>query len=329
MKLSRVVLPCLLVAASVLTAPQTAAAASCQYTRQDLPLPATTDHVSTEASSADDSRIAGQFLNPAGYGRAVLWTNGVAEELPPLGTYDHVIPRGVNNTGVVAGYRQQGRGLGAQFRAFRYENGAYEFLETSVGTQSKAVAVNNAGDVLGFVWTGDREEDSGQVVLWPRTGPRLVFGTSTPIGVTDDRKIVTKGFSSTAVFDADTRTGVQIPGSSARVVLDNGQVLRGEIDWSGYTTVTRWNLDGTPVATYESGIIPFGSNSSGTVFSTYRPSPAVLDTHALWHDGSRTDIAGDQLPFTSVHGDITDDGTLIGTYTAQDGKARPALWVCG
>lgn len=313
-----------LVSVSTVAAPQAASADVCRYDRQDLPVPADFGHISTEGSSGDDSRIAGLAADQRGYGHGLLWVNGALQRMP-ASDWDHVIPQDVNNTGVVAGYQRNDRGVGLRFQAFRYENGAYEFLQTDLNTQSKAIAVNDAGDVLGLVWAGTSENFSGEVVMWPRNGARKTVGSGTPIGINAQRKVVIQGRFETTVIDADSGATTELPGETAWVKFDNDQVLRGEIIADGYR-ITHWNLDGVQVATYADGAVPLGANSSGMVFGTYRGANGA-ETPAVWRVSGRTDVVVDQAPFSSVHADITDQDMLIGTYSDTNGIARPARWV--
>lgn len=314
--------------ASTVAVPQAAAAAGCTYQRQDLPVPAGAGHVSTEGGSTDNSRIVG-LVEQQGYGRGVQWVNGALEQLPaPTSAWDHVIPTAVNNTGVVAGYLRNDRDVQLRYQAFRYENGAYELLQTERGTQSKAVAVNDAGDVLGLVWTG-RWETSGAVVLWPRDGARKTIAAGTPIGIDNAGKIVVAGRTATVVIDANTGARTELPGQSTYVKFDNDRVLRGAFNPDDNTNrITEWSLDGVQLAVYEGGGMPFGKNSGGTFYGTYRSPTTGADFPSVWSGGVRTEVATDHLPFSTVYGDVTDDGTLIGTYSVNNGIARPALWVC-
>lgn len=320
---------CLLTAtalASAVAAPP-AVAAGCQYQRQDLPVPVVDGDVLTEGSSTDQSRIVG-LASHQGYGRGVLWVNGALEQMPlPAPDWDHVVPRAVDNTGVVAGYQRNDRGVELRHQAFRYENGAYEALQTEPAKQSKAVAVNEAGDVLGVVWQGTSDSD-GDVVLWPRNGVRKSIARGTPIGITAQRQVVVAGRWDTQVINADTGASRTLPGQATWVKLDNDRVLRGEIDASWNSQITEWTLRGVKVATYQGGVTPLGRNSGGTLLGTYgRPNGA--DVPSVWDSTGRTEVVADRVPLSTAYADVTDAGTLIGTYSGADSLARPALWVCG
>lgn len=315
-----------LVLASVGAAPQ-AVAATCQYNRQDLPVPAGSGHVSTMGSSTNNSRIAGLVMKGQ-FGRGAYWINSALREMPPspLSASYHVIPSGINNTSVVAGYEQ--RDGERTKKAFRYENGAYQYLETDPGQSSTAYAINDTGDVIGLQFYGISEY-YGDVYLWPRTGPRKLVSSGKPIGITADRKVVVQRVVTTDVIDTDTGSVVEIPGRAAWVVLDNDRVLVSEYaDQVGWE-MREYDLAGTKVATHSGGAKPFGRNGSGTVFGGY-PGRTGANLPALWRKTGRTDVVADFLPSDSSYSDVTDAATLIGTYSGADSVARPArwLWIC-
>ncbi|WP_394618440.1 hypothetical protein JNUCC0626_04885 [Lentzea sp. JNUCC 0626] len=316
-----------LVLASTVASPQ-AVAAACQYNRQDLPLPAGVGHTMTNGSSTNNSRIAGQ-VDKGGTLRGVYWVNSTLRELPaPSDMWSHTVPQAVNNTSVVAGYEQSGRGgPGTRVRAFRFENGAYQYLETDPGSSSKAVAINDAGDVLGIMWSGT-SETFGDTYLWPRTGPRRLVSSSRPIGITNQGKVVVHGGGSTRVLSLDGSPAVEIPGMAPFVVLDNDRILRREpLETSN--DITEWDLGGTLVATHQNAWKPFGRNGSGTMFGVYDDVQGN-NRPALWRKTGRTDVVADFLPIDTAYSDVTDAATLIGTYIGTDNIARPArwLWVC-
>ncbi|WP_030469741.1 hypothetical protein [Lentzea aerocolonigenes] len=321
MKRTRALLIAVLVLAPAAAAPP-AAAAACGYDRRDLPAPAGADHHRATGSSTNNSRIVGWYSPSGGYARGVLWVNSTLREMAPL--HFNVRPTAVNNTSVVAGYEEVHRGeLGSLYRAFRYENGAYEYLGTEPGEHSRATGVNDAGDVVGTVW---REESPlvRTVVLWPRNGTRKSFGQGVAIGVTGQKIVMTTDWSGWVV---DTGTGVrtELPGAGLPMVLDNDRVLNTEYLGGGRVQLTEWDLNGVRVGAYDGGFKPLGKNGSGTVFGAHGDS-----TPALWRKTGRTDVVADRLPDVHEYADVTDAATLIGTYEGADGKPRAArwLWIC-
>jgi hypothetical protein len=315
-------------ASPVVVSPGVAQAATCQYNRQDLPVPAGSGHVSTMGSSTNNSRVVGQVMKGQ-FGRGAYWVNSALREMAaPASSGNHTIPYAINNTSVVAGFEQEDRGLQMPlFKAFRYENGAYQFLETDAGYSSKAYAINDAGDVLGFQFSGTNQF-SGDVYLWPRTGARKRIYSGTPIGITAQRKIVVDTGWVTVVIDADSGAVLELPENASYVTLDNDHVFQGVYGDTGEWNVIEYDLNGVPVATHPGAMQAFGRNGSGTVFGKYQASTGPLP--ALWRKSGRTDVVADHLPFDSTYSDITDAATLIGTYSGADNVARPSrwLWVC-
>ncbi|USX54919.1 DUF3466 family protein [Lentzea sp. HUAS12] len=321
MKRTRAALPCLVVLATLVAAPQ-ASADACQYTKQDLPVPAgATANVFLSGGSADNSRIAGS----AQVGQDTVgayWANSTLLQLPPSPTgANNVIPVDVNNTGVITGSVLDTRdGMPRTVRAFRYENGAYEFLETDAGVESDGRAINQAGDVAGTHGT--------DLYLWPRGGARKLIAANTGLvlGITDDGKIVTAAPGFTAkVYDVNGGPTVDIPrGSAGGAVMDNNSVFIREKNAAGEITTAEYDLNGVKITSRPIGSRTFGRNSSGTVWGTYVKS-GFTQVHALWSTTGRTDLVADPMPLVSTYSDITDAATLIGTYRA-DQNIRPARW---
>ncbi|RDI24575.1 hypothetical protein [Lentzea flaviverrucosa] len=311
-----------LVLASAVVTPQ-AVAAACQYTRQDLPVPAGGTYPHTKGSSTNNSRIVGAYWQNGS--RGAVWTNSALRLMaPPASIQDSVHPSGVNNTGVVTGHQEIYRGGPDLHRAFRYENNAYEFLPAEPGEHSEGVAINDGGDVLGLVW---QEATPAQrtVVMWPRTGPRKSFGAGQAIGVNAQRKIVMvdpQGPDMSGwIIDGDTGAKTKLPGARTPMVFDNDRALHFEFTATG-TQLVEWDLGGARVATYEGGVNPYGRNGSGTVFGTFGTTAP-----SLWRKTGRTGVVADKLPDPAYHADVTDAATLIGTYRDADDSSHPARWV--
>ncbi|GLY47501.1 hypothetical protein Lesp01_11570 [Lentzea sp. NBRC 102530] len=308
--------------ASLVAAPQ-ASAAACQYTKQDLPVPAGVGDVFLNGGSANNSRIVGQ-AQAGSYTQTLYWANGTLRQLPPAAPDASTYGFDVNNTGVIAGFVVDSvNGIPATTRAFRYENGAYEFLETDAGKDSAARAVNQAGDVAGL--------HGGDLYLWPRGGARKLIAAQSGqvMGISDDGKIVARSSSGIKVFDVGGGPVVTIPGGGiGTAVMDNDRVFLVARASSGELVTSEYDLNGVKVAEHPVNGRTFGRNGSGTVWGTYS-QPDATRTHALWRSTGRTDVVADPMPLESVYSDITDAATLIGTHRTDQG-VRPArwLWVC-
>jgi probable HAF family extracellular repeat protein len=90
---------------------------------------------------------------------AVLWSNGQISDLGTLGGTQS-LGAGVNDAGQVTGYAQNAipdpfslAGLGTQTRAFLWQNGAMQDLNTLGGPDAFAQYVNNHGQVAGVSYT--------------------------------------------------------------------------------------------------------------------------------------------------------------------------------
>jgi probable HAF family extracellular repeat protein len=90
---------------------------------------------------------------------AVLWSNGQITDLGTLGGTQS-LGAGVNDAGQVTGYAQNAipdpfsiQGLGTQTRAFLWQNGVMQDLNTLGGPDAFAQYVNNHGQVAGVSYT--------------------------------------------------------------------------------------------------------------------------------------------------------------------------------
>ncbi|WP_394618441.1 hypothetical protein JNUCC0626_04890 [Lentzea sp. JNUCC 0626] len=313
-----------LVLGSAVVTPQ-AAAAACQYVRQDLPLPAGGSYPHTTGSSTNNSRVVGAYWQNGS--RGAVWTNSVLRVMAaPANSADQVEPAAVNNTGVVAGVHQTYRGANPPlYKAFRYENNTYTFLAVEAGEQSRAVAINDAGDVLGMVWQ-EATPNVRTVVMWPRNGLRKDFGPGLAIGIDAQRRIVkVEDPASTAitgwVVNGDTGARLKLEGARTPMVFDNDRVLHYESTATG-TQIVELDLTGARVATYEGGVNVYGRNGSGTVFGTFG-----ITQPSLWRKTGRSEVVADKLPDPTYYADVTDAATLIGTYRDADDSSHPARWV--
>ncbi|MFS8097093.1 hypothetical protein LFM09_08110 [Lentzea alba] len=323
MKLRRVLsgLFGVLVITSSVAAPH-AAAEACRWIAHDLPVPPGAKNVEIRASSGDNTLIVGWH----GY-RGLVWWNGDLWQMdePPHGASTNVIPWGINNSAVVVGgLETYPDGGGLDRRAFRYQYGQYQLLQTASDEQSVALGVNDNGDVVGEVWK-EPNIDWRTVVVWPANGPRKDFERGDAVGISSDGKVVanTRLAGDRIGWVKDINTGVKttFQGPFRPMRLDNDRILYSEGISGGGDRIVEQGLDGQRVATYADGTHVFGRTSSGTVFGAVSSGVAHL-----WQWGTHYAVDAEKLPSAWYYGDVTDGGGLVGTYMDADGGRHPARW---
>jgi hypothetical protein len=185
----------------------------------------------TRGSSPDNHLVVGAIW--PGHERGVVWDNGVSQVMaPPPNSTDSITPNGVNNSGVVVGRHRACSNRNGEFyyRAFRYQNGAYEHLYTASEEESQAIGINESGDIIGQVWQVSAP-GARWVALWPRDNqPRRLYLKGEAVGITDDRKLVVAQDphgSNPKVWAIDGNTGgwTAFPGARTPAVLDDERVL--------------------------------------------------------------------------------------------------------
>lgn len=133
----------------------------------------------------DGGQVTGYTRTQAGVGRAFLYSNGVMQEIGSLGgtSYGSAINAGAQ----IAGYSYLAEG-GSTYHAFLYSEGVMNDLGTLGGTHSRALGINDQGQVVG--WTYDARQfvrpflyENGSMVdlntlLVPGSGWRLHDATA-------------------------------------------------------------------------------------------------------------------------------------------------------
>ncbi|MFS8097097.1 hypothetical protein LFM09_08130 [Lentzea alba] len=305
---------------SAVAAPQAAAAETCQYRAQDLPVPEGARWARTQATSDDNKLILGAVIVNDRW-RGVVWRDGELTQLaaPDQGT-GHVSVKDINNSGVVVGGLEIADVSGEiTTHAFRYRNGTYELLPVESVEGSSAHWVNDAGDVVGEVW----DESGRRTEVWPADGPRTTLGLGEPVGISRDRKVVVQDRGSWPVTGSviDLRTGLttRLTGITGQLwAVDNDRLL---LPGKGHTIDER-DLAGNLIATYADGMVAYGKNNTGTLLGR-----TGYNENVLWQQGVRQLLDADKQLDRFYHGDVTDDGVLIGTYSDADWTSHPARWL--
>jgi len=305
------------VLASMVAAPQ-ATAADCRWIAHDLPVPPGVTGARTVSSSSDNSLVLG--IHYHGSSRGLVWWNGELWQMdePPNPRLTAVVAQGINNSALVVGHMVTYLSAGTDQQAFRYQYGKYTLLETEPGERSEAIGVNDAGDIVGEVWSDSMLRT---VVVWPANGPRRILEEGDAVGISSDGKVVGRtrlSADTTVGWVTDLATGArkQLPTGSSETVLDNDRIL-----YSSGTEIVELNLDGERVAGYAAGTKPFGRTSGGTLFGATGPG-----TPTLWQWGTSYAVDAEKQPDVEYYGDVTDGGALIGTYKAGNGTLQPARW---
>ena len=308
---------------SAVVAPGTAAADSCQYAVEDLPVPPGTKWALAMSSSDDNNLILGRVYTESGH-RGVIWRDGELSPMaePPAST-GHVSVKDINNSAVVVGSLEIiGEGGEKTSRAFRYQDGRYELLPSEPGEGSSATGINDAGDIVGAVW----RESNWRTAVWPVDGPRTMLDGVEPVGISSDRKVVVKkAFSwpvTGSVVDIPTGVTTALPADLPDLVVDNDRIMH-----PGGGGIVELDLGGRRLATYEDGSGAWGKNATGTVFGRDYTSTGVREI-VLWQQGVRQRVELEKQPYGLYYGDVTDDGVLIGTYDDAEWVSHPARWFC-
>jgi probable HAF family extracellular repeat protein len=194
-------------------------------------------------SFALDINDAGQIVGwtrevPDGALRAFLWTQGAGmQDLGSLGPNANAMASGINNAGQVVGQSGLAAPSSAASHAVLWTPGqGMQDLGTLGGSISEAVAINSAGQVVGWSWASDTAPWTSAVVFTPGQGVQdlgtLAGGRSQAIAINDAGQVV--GFSvvgsdehaflwtaSGGLEDISHVTGI----TSAVAINNNGQVV--------------------------------------------------------------------------------------------------------
>jgi probable HAF family extracellular repeat protein len=223
--------------------------------------------------------------------RPFLWQNGQMTELQiPAGLQYSGMAYGINDAGVVAGYSSA---LGG---ATVWQNGSATGLSSPYGLASGATAINNGGQVAGWVRYGTGSYDFN-VAVWQN-------GTMTEIArVGTDRNRV-----------LDISDSGQIVGYAGHAFLwDNGVMTNLGASYAGSTAAFAVNASGQIVGQTE--------------YSSLSPDRWWYGQPLLWSGGVMT-----YLPVpTNGHGtakDINDLGEIVGAASGS-GAYGAAYWKDG
>ncbi len=285
---------------------------------------------------------AGQIVG-WGSDSAVLWDQGTISRLPLLPGYDTSHANAIDDAGLIVGSVMDSESDYPSFQPVLWENSSIVALghEPADGFGSFPQAMNNAGQIVGFVGSASRGD---YAVLWEQRIlielPLLVSGEGGALDVNDAGQIV--GWSSTddAGDFVDYHHAVlwegkeairlsPLPGdtwSSASAINNRGQIVgtswsddqkRHGVLWQDGEPITLGALPGH----LESE--PRAINNLGHIVGCSGERPN--DSHAvLWRDGELIELGmlpGDDLSAATA---INDRGHIVG-FSSK----RALLWQDG
>jgi probable HAF family extracellular repeat protein len=272
-------------------------------TPEELPrLCATCNSTATDVNDAGD--VSGSVTTADGFTSAAVWSSGTVTALPPLPGHASAMALSINNSGVLAGLSTNGDGVP---RPVRWVNGLPEDLghldsgDTPFGV---ALAINDAGEIVGSVRPLDGQSERGFV--W-RDG--VMTGLQTPPGETCNE------FSAgLANNDSGLIVGyVFIDCRQTAAVWDHG-VLR--------TLPALAEIPMFPAP--QGGGSALDVNERGDIVGLGNPS---FGPAALWRNGDAINL-GALEPQTLPNGvafDVNDAGVVVG-WSRRTVGLRAVMW---
>ncbi|PRY38055.1 hypothetical protein [Umezawaea tangerina] len=330
--------------------PPTASAATCTWTPTPLPLPAgmTTGEVrAADSQGGYAGQVAPAPTAPDWSTHVVRWSGGAVTDygtVPGFGPFASVT--GANGSGVVVGSTYAA--ATAHDQAFRSVGTALRPLPEPAGaTDSWATAVNDGGDVVGYVARTRTTGGSSQVVhvavLWPANAPGTVVeltglpttGHTEASGVDQDGTILVEHFTgspftgdATALYlwRAGTARALPVPAGTSAVAgnaISAGRVVGASTYSTNRPTGALWEQGGTfavPTASTRMSSVNRTGQSVG-----YKEGSFLSVTYSVWQGTAKVgSFPGGGALLVSA-----DNGTVAGwTRADPNAQVRPAYFRC-
>ena len=244
---------------------------------------------------------------------AALWSNGTINDLGTLGGTSS-LSTGVNDAGQVTGYAQNAipdpfsiAGLGTQTRAFLWQNGVMEDLNTLGGPDAFAQYVNNNGQIAGVSYTSfTPDPNTGLPPLHPFLWQNGTMKDLGNFGGTND-------FIGPFIYGLNSRGEV-----TGQMALPGDQTAHAFL-WNGEKLIDL-NAGGGLGGTYSQ---PGALNDAGEVVGS-ATLPGDQTNHAfLWKNGVMTDLGTLHGDPCSEAGSINSSGQVVGASQSARGGCNP------
>lgn len=280
----------------------------------------------------EQGQIVGNYLSLDKIQHGLIWNNGVAQELNPLGSRCSVASD-INDSGHVVGEYETESGV--RF-AYIWKDGSFQSLGTLGGSLSVGTAINNSGSIAGAAYTTDEvlhacvwnneqvfdlrtlggDESKahdinshgsvvGESVTAENWGHAFIWknGTMKDLGTLDGDYCFAYGINDNDWIVGETQ--IQYIGPHAFLWRDNVMQDIGTLGGEGSCSIAR------------------SVNSLGQIVGE---SSLPGSYHAfLWQNDVMLDL-GTLGGNSSVASDINDKGWIVGTAEDESGIMHAVLW---